>query len=151
MAGFLIEYNRRTRVSHVTEYATSQEAVQHQLKLEDERTDRNIEIVVLSADSLDTIKHTHTRYFPDARLHEPLWGVEPPTELYSALQAQAACNGRSTLDEVSAILAEVVNSDGRIGLGSLFTDIGSRDELANEEAQNVDRRDPASAEPDIRR
>lgn len=63
MAGFVIEYNRRTRVSHVTEFATIQQAVQYRLKLEEQRTDRNIEIVALSAKSLDVIKQTHSRYF----------------------------------------------------------------------------------------
>ena len=136
MAGFLIEYNRRTRVSQITEFATSQEAVQHQLKLEEERTDRNIEIVVLSADSLDTIKHTHTRYFRDAVLYERLWGVDPPTELFNAIQAQAARNGRSALAEVSAILADAVESDGGASLGSLFVDVARRTELSDGGAQS---------------
>ncbi|WP_250150017.1 hypothetical protein [Mycolicibacter acidiphilus] len=150
MAGFLIEYNRRTRVSHITEFATSQEAVQHQLKLEEERTDRDIEIVVLSANSLDTIKHTHTRYFRDAALHERLWGVDPPTELFNAIQAQAAHNGRSTLAEVSAILADAAESDGGASLGSLFADIGSRTELTASKAQNFDRHDQPHAQPERR-
>lgn len=68
MAGFVIEYNRRTRTSHVTEFPTSQEAVQYRLKLEEDRTDRNIEIVSISADSLDIVKHNHARYFLDEML-----------------------------------------------------------------------------------
>lgn len=76
----MIEYNRRTRASHVTEFATSQEALQYRLKLEGERTDRNIEIVSLSADSLDVIKRTHSRYFLDEMLRPGFWGATVPTD-----------------------------------------------------------------------
>lgn len=65
MAGFVIEYNRRTRARYVTEFATIREAVQYRLKLEDERTERNVETAALSSKTLDTLKQTHSRYFLD--------------------------------------------------------------------------------------
>lgn len=70
MAGFVIEYNRRTQARHVSEFATIHEAVRYRLKLEDERTDRDVEIAALSSKSLDTLKRTHSRYFLDDVIHQ---------------------------------------------------------------------------------
>jgi hypothetical protein len=66
MAGFVIEYNRRTHQRRVTEFATAREAMKYRLELEAVRTDGNIEIAALSSKSLDTLKSTHSRYFLDA-------------------------------------------------------------------------------------
>lgn len=63
MPGFVVEYNRRTYERRITEFATSREAMEHRLKLEKERTDKNVEIAALTSKSLDTIKQTHSRYF----------------------------------------------------------------------------------------
>jgi hypothetical protein len=63
MAGFVIEYNRHTGASQVTEFATARQAMEYRLELEATRTDRNVEIAALSSGSLDTLKQTHSRYF----------------------------------------------------------------------------------------
>ena len=48
MPGFVIEFNRHTGQRRVTEFATPREAMVYRLKLEADRTDRNIEIVALT-------------------------------------------------------------------------------------------------------
>ena len=63
LPAFVVEYNRRTRVRHVTEFGSSREAMDHRLALEADRTDLNIEIATVSSKSLDTLKQTHSRYF----------------------------------------------------------------------------------------
>ncbi|MGV0081490.1 hypothetical protein ACRUZW_16275 [Mycobacterium colombiense] len=63
MPGYVIEYNRRTHARCVTEFPTGSEAMEHRLKLEAERTDKDIEIVALVSKSVDTLKQTHQRYF----------------------------------------------------------------------------------------
>ncbi|WP_328516203.1 hypothetical protein [Mycobacterium canetti] len=68
VAGYVVEYNRRTHVRRITEFATPQEAMEHRLKLEAERTDSNIEIVALVSKSLETLKQTHSRYFTGEEL-----------------------------------------------------------------------------------
>jgi hypothetical protein len=68
MAGFVIEYNRRTHGRRVTEFATPHEAMQYRLTLEAQRTDLDIEIASLASKSLDTLKRTHSRYFTGEEL-----------------------------------------------------------------------------------
>lgn len=66
MAGFVIEYNRRTRDWSVTEFLSEtghREALRLRLERERNRTDKDIEIVSLVSDSLQTIQKTHARYF----------------------------------------------------------------------------------------
>ncbi|MBJ7479284.1 hypothetical protein [Rhodococcus sp. (in: high G+C Gram-positive bacteria)] len=66
MTAFLIQYNRRTAESIVTEFVGPDgrsQAMRERLALEKSRSDRDIEIVTLSGDTLDTIKRTHSRYF----------------------------------------------------------------------------------------
>ncbi|WP_157116417.1 hypothetical protein [Nocardia vaccinii] len=68
MAGFLVIYEPETGDYQVIEYSgdTGQRAaLQKRLKLESERRfeGESIEITALSADSLDSIKKTHARYF----------------------------------------------------------------------------------------
>ena len=74
MVGFLIEYNRRTRVRRVTEFATPREAMEHRLQLETTRTDDDVEIAALASKSLETLKQTHSRYFSGADLDD-----DPPS------------------------------------------------------------------------
>jgi hypothetical protein len=68
MAGFVIEYNRHTGTSRVTEFTTAREAMEYRLELEAARTNRNVEIAALSSRSLDTLKQTHSRYFHGAEM-----------------------------------------------------------------------------------
>lgn len=66
MAGFVIEYNRRTQDWSVTEFPSDtghREALRLRLERERNRTDKDIEIVSLVSDSLQTIRKTHARYF----------------------------------------------------------------------------------------
>ncbi|WP_041181111.1 hypothetical protein [Mycobacterium canetti] len=69
VAGYVVEYNRRTHARRITEFATPREAMEHRLKLEAERTDSNIEIVALVSKSLETLKQTHSRYFTGEELN----------------------------------------------------------------------------------
>lgn len=66
MAGFVIEYNRKTGEQHVTIFDGEngpRDALRRRLELEATRTDSNLEIVSLNSDSLQTIRKTHARYF----------------------------------------------------------------------------------------
>jgi len=66
VAGFVIEYNRRTQDWSVTEFLSDtghREALRLRLERERNRTDEDIEIVSLVSDSLQTIQKTHARYF----------------------------------------------------------------------------------------
>ncbi len=66
MAGFLIEYKRSTGDARIVEFPGPkghEESLRRRLELEEQRTDPDVEIVSLIADSLDTIKRTHSRYF----------------------------------------------------------------------------------------
>ncbi len=66
MSGFVIVYDRSTRVSHVTSYVGDQgyrEAFNERMRLEAENTDPNVEIVSLVSDSLESARATHSRYF----------------------------------------------------------------------------------------
>jgi hypothetical protein len=66
MAGYLIEYNRRTGDWKVQEFAGPsghQDALRARLAKERSRTDTDIEIASINGDSLETVKKTHSRYF----------------------------------------------------------------------------------------
>lgn len=68
MAGYVIEYNRRSHMRRVTEFATPQEAMEYRLKLDALREDTDIEIVALGSKSLETLMQTHSRYFTGEEL-----------------------------------------------------------------------------------
>ncbi len=68
MPGYVIEYNRRTNERRITEFPTGGEAMEYRLKLDAERTDRNIEIAALVSSSLETLEQTHSRYFSGEEL-----------------------------------------------------------------------------------
>ena len=66
MSNFLIVYNRRSGEQSVREFAAGQEreAIRARFLVErNHRGDSDIEVVVLSADSLETLERTHGRYF----------------------------------------------------------------------------------------
>lgn len=62
---FLLVYNRpEGRLVSLDEYAEQDAALEARFALEREHEgDRDLEIVVLGSDSLDTVKRTHRRYF----------------------------------------------------------------------------------------
>lgn len=64
---FLISYHRRSGKVSVQEIEDPREATAAVLKLELAETNPNIEHVVISADSLDDVKRTHSRYFMHQR------------------------------------------------------------------------------------
>jgi hypothetical protein len=68
MPGFVIEYNRRTRARHVTEFQSAREAMEYRLVLEAGPTDHDIEIAAVSSKSLETLQQTHSRYFTGEEL-----------------------------------------------------------------------------------
>ena len=69
MTSFLLQFNRKSRELKVEEFegrAGQRSALRRRLELEKRRTDRNIEIVSINADSLEDVKVTHSRYFTAA-------------------------------------------------------------------------------------
>ena len=68
-------------------------------------------------------------------------------ELHRALRIRAALRGRSTEAEVRAILEETVLPKGRVGLGSLLTNVGRRAGLTEEESATFAQRDTTPARP----
>jgi hypothetical protein len=71
MPAFLVQYNRRSREWMVTEYLGpdgARQAFLRRLELERERTDADWEIASLNADSLETVRMTHSRYFEGDQL-----------------------------------------------------------------------------------
>lgn len=67
---FLLVYDldQQALVGDPREYADPAEAAAAYAELEQEhRSDKNLEIVLIGADSLETIKSTHGNYFEDGR------------------------------------------------------------------------------------
>lgn len=63
---YLIEHNRTTKTTDWFEYSDYQEARRACFKKEQQYVLENkdeIEVVVFEADSLEDLKHTHSRYF----------------------------------------------------------------------------------------
>jgi hypothetical protein len=66
VASFLLRYDRRTGALEVTEYAGAQareRALAARVRAEDERPSEDVEVVALTADSLEELHRTHGRYF----------------------------------------------------------------------------------------
>jgi|tagenome__1003787_1003787.scaffolds.fasta_scaffold17383525_2 hypothetical protein len=69
MTSFLMQYDRRSGDLEVTEFvgeSARQEALAARVRAESTRASEDVEVVVLSADSLDQLKRTHGRYFKSA-------------------------------------------------------------------------------------
>jgi hypothetical protein len=69
MSSFLIRYNRRTGDVQVREFVGEEgrrRALAGRIRAERSRETPDLEIVVLSADSLDELHRTHGRYFKSA-------------------------------------------------------------------------------------
>ena len=72
---FLVEHDRHGKIpTRITVYGEIEDAEERLCRLEDEQTDElnacletgksvRMEYIILGADSVDTIKHTHGRYF----------------------------------------------------------------------------------------
>lgn len=61
---FLVIYDPACRRASVQEFGTDYEAAQDMYQAAEQRArDTNLDVVLLSADSLDTIKRTHSSYF----------------------------------------------------------------------------------------
>lgn len=69
MKHFLLVYNKKTgNLLRTQEYEADQggEALEERFKLERQnRSDPDVEIVVLNANSLKSLRSTHARYFPN--------------------------------------------------------------------------------------
>lgn len=67
MPGYVIQYNRKTGRSQVTPFESPEghrQAVAERLRLEKiADRDSDVEIVALMADSLNSLRRTHSRYF----------------------------------------------------------------------------------------
>lgn len=69
MTSFLMQYDRRTGDLEVTEFAgerAREEALAARVQAELSRPSADVEVVVLSADSLGELRQTHGRYFRSA-------------------------------------------------------------------------------------
>jgi hypothetical protein len=78
MSSFLVTYNRRTGDVDVREYVGERgrsEALAERVAVERTRTTHDVEVVVLSADSVEELRRTHGRYFKSAA--ELLAGLDP--------------------------------------------------------------------------
>jgi hypothetical protein len=66
LVGILIEYNRRTGEKKVQEFTGESghlEAMRERFKLEANEQNPDVEIVAIGADSLESVKRSHSRYF----------------------------------------------------------------------------------------
>ena len=70
-----------------------------------------------------------------------------PEEVHRALRLRAARHERSTEAEVRAILEEAVRPQGRLKLGAWLADIGQQVQLADEEVELINQRDPSASRP----
>jgi hypothetical protein len=71
MAGYLIEYNRRTGDWKVQEFqgpTGHQDALRARLDKERSRIDADVEIASINGENLETVKKTHSRYFEGREL-----------------------------------------------------------------------------------
>jgi hypothetical protein len=67
---FLLLYNRRSGALEVREFSGPQgraRALKGRFEAERGRTDKNLEVVVVNADTLEEVKDTHGRYFLNTR------------------------------------------------------------------------------------
>jgi hypothetical protein caurA7_06963 len=63
MPGFLIQYHRLSGRVTCTRFDTLRDALLERLRLDSVRTDPNIENVAISAESEESLRCTHARYF----------------------------------------------------------------------------------------
>lgn len=65
MNSYLVQYNRRTRHLEIRAFEGPDrpQAIHERLRLERLRTDADLEIVVLNANSEADLRSTHSRYF----------------------------------------------------------------------------------------
>jgi hypothetical protein len=71
---FLVIHDKGTRCTEVLPFGTNYDAAQEAYaQIEQETLDRpNVDVVLLSADSLETIKRTHSSYFDTNERFETL-------------------------------------------------------------------------------
>ncbi|WP_297006202.1 hypothetical protein [uncultured Corynebacterium sp.] len=61
---YVMEYRRSDGALAVEEFGMPREAIQRQFELEDKhRGDDDVEVATISAENLDAVKRTHSRYF----------------------------------------------------------------------------------------
>ncbi|GEM_PF-3465596 len=63
---YLIQYHRLTGRVQIQEFEHAEAAYSCRLRLEQERTDPNLEIAVIGAPSFEDLKLNHSRYFASA-------------------------------------------------------------------------------------
>jgi hypothetical protein len=66
MKPYLVIYNRRSGDKTIQEFANPAAAMKERLRLET-NSDADTEIVVLSSDSIESLRITHARYFQSVR------------------------------------------------------------------------------------
>lgn len=68
MPAFVIEYNRRTGSSKISPFDDAVDAMRKRFELMRERTDDEVEIVSITAPSLEDVQRSHSRYFRNQEL-----------------------------------------------------------------------------------
>lgn len=64
MTSFVLTYNRTLgTLGTINEFPSREKAIRERVKLEREKNDERIEVVSISAVSLDALKKSHSRYF----------------------------------------------------------------------------------------
>lgn len=83
---FLVIYNVRVRRAEVSEFGTDYDAAQRAYAHIERATwdSRDLDVVLLSADSLETIKSTHSSYFDTG---EPFEALLPAAWLRESIEA----------------------------------------------------------------
>lgn len=89
MSSFLVQYNRRTGDVQVREFVGEEgrrHALTGRIRAERARTTSDLEVVVLSAGSIEELHRTHGRYFKSAsELLSGLAGEPPSGDLTAAV------------------------------------------------------------------
>lgn len=63
MPAYLIKYHRPTGALEVTEYESLIEGTRARHRLDQVNKDPDVEIVAIGAKNLESVRHTHARYF----------------------------------------------------------------------------------------
>src|SRR4051812_32833912 len=82
VSSFLVQYNRRTGEVQLREFAGEdgrRRALAGRIRAERTRKSADLEVVVLSADSVDKLQRTHGRYFKSASELLSCITTEPPS------------------------------------------------------------------------
>ena len=101
MKSFVIEYHRKTGELRIREFQDSDLAISDRINKYRNRESSDVEVVSIQADSLETLRRTHSRYF---FRHEPDYAVvgaatDEPETLSDIERVRISGNTESLLGE----------------------------------------------------